>query len=159
MVTHHILQRLGIYCSYLVSQNWRDPIGPSLYFLPLLDISMTHLTDVGRKNDLVHLTFSETNESLSECSRTSSLGHCIVLACGPKYAAFGLVYFFVVWLIFSHFCNEWTSCLCKVQDHSKLQWCRDLLRLNLLCAISECFLARHDSSIASWPIVLRVIVL
>ena len=76
---------------------------PSLYFLPLPDISMTHLTDVGRKNDLVHLTFSETNESLSECSRTSSLGHCIVLACGPKYAAFGLVYFFVVWLIFCPF--------------------------------------------------------
>ena len=57
MVTHHILHRLGIYCLYLVPQNWRDPIGPLLYFLPLPDISMTHLTDVGRKNDLVHLTF------------------------------------------------------------------------------------------------------
>lgn len=92
-----------IFCPYLIS----------LWLTSSFSRCAEHHAFFMKEENMKHVTsrtLKQTTpfESLSECSRTSSLGHCIVLTYGPKYAVFGLVYFFFVWLIFCPF-SQWMN--------------------------------------------------
>ena len=92
-----------IFCPYLIS----------LWLTSSFSRCAEHHAFFMKEENMKHVTSRTLKqtisfESLSECSRTSSLGHCIVLTYGPKYAVFGLVYFFFVWLIFCPF-SQWMN--------------------------------------------------
>ena len=92
-----------IFCPYLIS----------LWLTSSFSRCAEHHAFFMKEENMKHVTSRTLKqtisfESLSGCSRTSSLGHCIVLTYGPKYAVFGLVYFFFVWLIFCPF-SQWMN--------------------------------------------------
>ena len=92
-----------IFCPYLIS----------LWLTSSFSRCAEHHAFFMKEENMKHVTSRTLKqtisfESPSGCSRTSSLGHCIVLTYGPKYAVFGLVYFFFVWLIFCPF-SQWMN--------------------------------------------------